>query len=203
MSEGSGQRYCGNCGAEIRSGTSFCVSCGQQVEGKERSEANTFGLTNEEDKKSLADARHLIRAYLQARDGLTRLGVLRSGRMLQGEYAEWLVSRLLSLRLSESSVEKGVDARDSQGKTYQIKSRIVSDLSRPTSFDLSDPKFRFDFLIAVFFDPQLEVLGVLRVPYEVVMELGSQTRTTFRLYWRGASTLDDRMERLFWSGSTT
>jgi hypothetical protein len=40
MSEGS-QRYCGNCGTEIRSGTSFCVSCGQQVEGKEsRTEAN-------------------------------------------------------------------------------------------------------------------------------------------------------------------
>ncbi len=36
MSEGSGsQRYCGNCGAEVRSGTSFCVSCGQQVAGNE------------------------------------------------------------------------------------------------------------------------------------------------------------------------
>ncbi len=45
MSEGSGQRFCGNCGAEIRSGTSFCVSCGQQVEGsEERTEANaSFG----------------------------------------------------------------------------------------------------------------------------------------------------------------
>ncbi len=32
MSEGSGQqRYCGNCGAEIRSGMSFCVSCGAPV----------------------------------------------------------------------------------------------------------------------------------------------------------------------------
>ncbi len=32
MSEGSGsQRYCGNCGAEIRSGTSFCVSCGAEL----------------------------------------------------------------------------------------------------------------------------------------------------------------------------
>ncbi len=42
MPEGSGsQRYCGNCGAEIRAGTSFCVSCGQQVERNEsRTEAN-------------------------------------------------------------------------------------------------------------------------------------------------------------------
>ncbi len=30
MSEGS-QRYCGNCGAEIRAGTSFCVSCGASL----------------------------------------------------------------------------------------------------------------------------------------------------------------------------
>ncbi len=33
MSEGSGQRYCGNCGAEIRSGISFCVSCGRPLNG--------------------------------------------------------------------------------------------------------------------------------------------------------------------------
>ncbi len=32
MSEGSGsQRYCGNCGTEIRAGTSFCVSCGASL----------------------------------------------------------------------------------------------------------------------------------------------------------------------------
>lgn len=169
----------------------------------EVTEVNTFGLTNEEDKKTFADARHLIRGYLDARDGLKRLGILRTGRTLQGDYAEWLVARLLSLELSETSVQKGIDAKDYQDRTYQIKSRIVANLSSPTSFDLSDPGFRFDFLVAVFFDPQLGVLGVLRVPYDVVMELGSQTRTTFRLYWRGASTLADRMERLFWSGSTT
>lgn len=33
MSEGLGQHYCGNCGTEIRSGTSFCVSCGTPASG--------------------------------------------------------------------------------------------------------------------------------------------------------------------------
>ncbi len=46
MSEGERpnqpQRYCSNCGAEIRSDTRFCVSCGKQIAGnEERIEANT------------------------------------------------------------------------------------------------------------------------------------------------------------------
>ena len=109
---------------------------------------------------------------------------------------------MLHLQLSESAVEKGIDAKDSQCRTYQIKSRIVSDLSSPTSFDLSDPGFRFDYLVGVFFSPELEVLGVLRIPYDVVIELGSQTASTFRLYWRDPFSMDSRMERLFWSGNS-
>jgi hypothetical protein len=160
---------------------------------------NAFTLANEEDKETLQSARHLIRRYLDAREGLKKLGILRSERTLQGDYAEWLVARLLDLQLSESSVEKGFDAKDSQARTYQIKSRIVSDLSSRTSFDLGNPEFRFDYLVAVFFSPGFDVLGILRVPYDVVIELGSQTSSTFRLYWKGMSSLDSRMERLTWS----
>jgi len=160
---------------------------------------NTFYLASEKDKDTLGHARHLLRSYLDAREGLKNLGILRSGRTLQGDYAEWLVARLLGLQLCKSSVEKGVDAKDEEGRTYQINSRIVSDLYSRTSFDLSDPDFRFDYLVAVFFDPNLEVLGMLRIPYDVVIELGSQTASTFRLYWRGLSSLDNRMEQLFWS----
>jgi hypothetical protein len=162
-------------------------------------EMNAFTLANEEDKETLQSARHLIRRYLDAREGLTKLGILRSERTLQGDYAEWLVARLLDLQLSESSVEKGFDAKDSQDRTYQIKSRIVSDLSSRTSFDLGSPEFRFDYLVAVFFSPGFDVLGMLRVPYDVVVELGSQTSSTFRLYWKGISSLDSRMKRLTWS----
>jgi hypothetical protein len=160
---------------------------------------NAFNLANEEDKETLQSARHLIRRYLDAREGLKKLGILRSERTLQGDYAEWLVARLLDLQLSESSVEKGLDAKDSQGRTNQIKSRIVLDLSGRTSFDFSNPKIRFDYLVAVFFSPAYDVWRILRVPYDVVIELGSQTSSTFRLYWKGMSSLDSRMERLFWS----
>ena len=164
-----------------------------------RKELGVVDLVNEDDKDTLGHARHRIRNYLDTRKGLKNLGILRSERTLQGDYAEWLVARLLNLHLSKSAVEKGLDARDEEGRTYQIKSRIVSDLSSRTSFDLSDPDFHFDHLVAGFFDLNLDVLGMLRIPYDVVIELGSQTASTFRLYSRGLSSLDNRVEQLFWS----
>ena len=100
------------------------------------------------DKEILSVARHLICCYLEARVGLKELGVLRTERSLQSDYAEWLVAHRLGLTLSENAVERGFDARDVQGKTYQIKSRIVNDLSASTSFDFHDIETRFDYLVA-------------------------------------------------------
>lgn len=166
--------------------------------GPSATKTGAFNLANSADRNTLEESRHLIHQYLDARESLKELGILRSGRTLQGDFAEWLVARFLGLELSESAVEKGVDATGPEGETYQIKSRVVPALSARTSFDLSDPDFLFDYLVAVFFNPELEVLGMLRIPRGVVIELGSQTRSTFRLYWRGESSLDTRMERLFW-----
>jgi hypothetical protein len=73
---------------------------------------NAFTLANDEDKETLESARHLIRRYLDAREDLKKHRILRSERTLQGDYAEWLVARLLDLQLSESSVEKGLDAKE-------------------------------------------------------------------------------------------
>jgi hypothetical protein len=163
--------------------------------------APTFRFTHDNDNQTLTEARGLIRRYVEAREALKDLGVIRTERNLQGDYAEWLVSRMLDVDLSESAVQKGIDGRDAEGKTYQIKSRRVSDLaSARTSFDMRDPdRLRFDYLVAVFFSPAFELLGVVRLPYDVVMELGSQTRSTFRLRWNRRNAEDPRVERLFWS----
>ncbi len=159
-----------------------------------------FRFINENDNETLIEAERLIRRYLGAREALKGLGVIRTERTFQGDYAEWIVSRMLDLDLSMSAVEKGIDARDPQGKTYQIKSRRVGDLpSARTSFDMRAPEFPFDYLVGVFFGPVFEVLGVIRVPYDVVIELGSQTGSTFRLYWNRRSSQDPRIERLFWT----
>ncbi len=175
--------------------------CAQEVKGIVE---NEFRFTNQSDNETLMEAERLIRRYTESRETLKRLGVIRTGRSLQGDYAEWIVSRMLGLDLSKSAVEKGIDGRDSADRTYQIKSRQVADLaSARTSFDISDPlSVPFDYLVGVFFGQAFEVLGVIRIPYEVVMELGSQTRSTFRLYWNSRTSQDSRIERVFWPEDT-
>ncbi len=141
-------------------------------------------------------AQALIRCYLGSRDGLKELKILRTERNLQGDYAEWIVAELLNLKIAENTVQKGYDAVDKEGHTYQIKSRIVIGLTKNTSFDMPDINHRFDFLIGVFFSHSLEVLQVIRVPYEVVAEMCNENRDNFRFRWNKTTMVDPRVERL-------
>jgi hypothetical protein len=52
---------------------------------------------DEKDYKDRLVARHLIRCYLDARAGLKELGILRTERLLQSDYSEWLVADRLGL----------------------------------------------------------------------------------------------------------
>jgi len=143
-------------------------------------------------------ARHFIQCYLAARDGLAALGILRSERHLQADYAEWLVAEHLHLHLATSKVQSVYDALDAQGLTYQIKSRIVQHLAQSTSFDFVAVGKPFNYLVCVFFSRRLEVLAIMRVPYQVVSELGSHTGTTFRFRWNRRTANDPRIERIVW-----
>ena len=159
-------------------------------------------FTKAEARDAFAVAGHLIRCYLSARAGLKQLGVLRTERTLQGDFAEWLVAHLLDLQLSPSTVEKHVDAKDAAERTYQIKSRIVTSMSQNTSFDFRASELAFDFLIAVFFDQSFDVLAVLRIPRDVVTALSHQTASTLRFRWNRACGNDSRIERVFWRPSS-
>ena len=165
--------------------------------------SSKFQLKESEARQSLAVASHLIACYLSSRAGLKELGILRTERTLQGDYAEWLVANFLGLNLCVSTIEKHIDARDADGKTYQIKSRIVSDMSQSTSFDFRGSEFTFDFLIAVFFDPVFDVLAILRVPRPVVLELSHKNASTFRFRWNRSCANDSRVERIFWRNTET
>ena len=143
-------------------------------------------------------ARKHIRAYLEARGALKNLGVIRSELGVQGDYAEWLVAGLLKLRLASNPVQKGHDATDAEGHKYQIKSRIVRGVEERTSFDMASPSKEFDYLLCVFFSEALEVLQILKVPYDVVKKLGSQPTSTFRFRWNRRTARHSGVERLPW-----
>ena len=152
-----------------------------------------------EAKEKVDLGRHFIKCYLSARQGLVQLGILRSERNLQGDYAEWLASQVLGLELVSSGSQRGYDAVDSQGRTYQIKSRMVPSINKTTSFDFQNIDFRFDYLIGVFLSTEFELLGIIRVAYDSVREMGSQTTTTFRFRWNRKVAGDPRVEWV-WRG---
>ncbi len=155
-------------------------------------------FTKPEARAAFAVAGHLIACYHSSRAGLKQLGLLRTERTLQGDFAEWIAAQLLDLQLSTSTIEKHVDATDSAGRTYQIKSRIVTTLSQNTSFDFRSSELSFDFLIAVFLDPGFRVLAVLRIPREVVASRVRETSTDARFRWNRACADDPRIERVYW-----
>jgi hypothetical protein len=148
--------------------------------------------------RTFLEARTLINQYVSARDALTKLGILRTGRVLQGDYAEWLLANMYGLQLPKNPVQAGYDATDATGAKYQIKSRLVKDTRRPTSFDLSEVDSDFDILLCVFFSERLELLGILQIPRETVKELGSQVKERFCFRWNRETSEDPRVMRIFW-----
>ncbi len=143
-------------------------------------------------------ARDLIRYYLSARRGLAELGILRSERNLQHDYADWLVAELLDLQLSTNPLQKGGEATDRNGCTYRIRSRIIDHLSQDSSFELEDITAPFDYVAGVFFSVDLDVLGVVRIPREVVLELGTLTDSGFRFPCNHQTIHHPRIEKIVW-----
>ena len=143
-------------------------------------------------------AQYFIRCYSASRQGLARLGILRSERSLQGDYAEWLVAELLGLQLAPSGVQKGYDAIGSDGAKYQIKSRVVASLTATTSFDFRTLESDFDHLIGVFFSPLLDVLGIIKAPYATVADHVSTNTNSVRFRWNRTTERDPRIEKLLW-----
>lgn len=146
-------------------------------------------------------AQDYIQQVNAARAGLRNLGILRSENNISGDYAEWLAARLLGLELATSGVQKGYDALDSEGRRYQVKSRIVTSLRDVTSFDFRALDLElpaFEYLIGVFFSYDLDVLGIIKVPFEAVHELSARNNGSVRFRWSGRNPSDSRIERLIW-----
>ena len=104
--------------------------------------------------------------YLAARSALRDLGVIRSDRTVQSDYGEWLACKLFGLTPAVSGVQAGYDATDDQGQTYQIKTRLVTDLNATTSFDFKGFEHRFDYLIGVLLSRRdSRLLAIVQISY--------------------------------------
>jgi len=142
-------------------------------------------------------AKKFINDISEARDNLKALGILRSGRLIQADYSEWLVSKILNIQLSDNPVEKSFDAIDEYGEKYQIKSRIVKTLDDNTSFDFQ--RFgKFDYLVSVFFSQSYDLIGLLKVPISAVKELSNKTKRRYSFRINNKTLSDERVERLIW-----
>jgi len=148
--------------------------------------------------RTQAQVRAHIRSYLRARQRLTDLKILRTGRSLQADYAEWVAGRLLHLTLAKSAVQAHWDAKDSRGRTYQVKSRVVKEPTSTTAFHFGDALPRFDFLVCVFFGKELEVLALIKVPHSVVRDLIRRNKRGLRFRWNRRVAADPRVQRVVW-----
>lgn len=116
----------------------------------------------------------LLSAHSAVLDELRHRNVIRSKNNPTGDYAEWLVSMKLGLTLETNSA-KGFDATDSLGLRYQIKGRRITPENKSTqlcvirNLDGKD----FDFLIAVIFDKNWEVLYGAKIPHQSVLLLAT------------------------------
>lgn len=158
-----------------------------------------FGQNASSELPAFERAYELITSYLEIKKELSELGVIRTNRLISADFAEWIISKYLDLELCSNPGEKDIDATDTEGRTYQIKSRIVYSLNDTTSFDMKADKLRFDYLVGVFFSPELKVIGIIRVTRELIEELGSRTgEKDIRFRWNTNLQKHPEIEKLYW-----
>lgn len=104
---------------------------------------------------------------------------------------------MLDLQPAVSGVQKGYDATDIDGRTYQVKVRIVKNLSTTTSFDFKAFAHPFDYLVGVFLVPPFDVLAVVRVPFSEVVKHAATTRDGPRLRWNATTSAEPWVEYLY------
>ena len=119
---------------------------------------------------SLSDL-ELLSLHSEILTQLRSRGVIRTKNNPVGDYAEWLVSKALGMTLLSNS-SAGADAIDTDGKKVQIKARrVTSDnpsrqLSALRNYEAAD----FDYLIAVIFDENYNILDSYKIPHEVIQD---------------------------------
>ncbi len=102
---------------------------------------------------------------------LRRRELIRTWNSPVAEYAEWVVARRLDLQLATNS-RAGYDAEADDGTRYQIKARRVTGGlgDRQLGVIRNIDQHGFDYLAVVFFDHDLGLKEMWRLPFALVRE---------------------------------
>jgi len=112
-------------------------------------------------------------------DELSAREIVRTSNNPVSGYTEWLVSNRLGLTLCGNS-EKGYDSTDKAGVKYEIKARRVTptNKSRQLSAIRDIDGEHFNFLIAVVYNKDFEVILAVKIPRSVVVAKSSYVKST-------------------------
>lgn len=129
------------------------------------------------------NVREQLKKIKEGFDGLVSLKVIRTNKIV-GDLGEYYASKRLNLELVDKKNNKGFDAKDNEGKKYEIKTRwSPNKYTYRTlfgSFSNSD-RFPFDFLVCVNLNPYFEPISIIKFPYKLVMNnLDSRNRFSLK-----------------------
>jgi len=112
-------------------------------------------------------------------DELSARKIVRTSNNPVSGYTEWLVSERLGHTLCGNS-KKGFDSIDGSGVKYEIKARRVTpaNKSRQLSAIRDIAGEHFNFLIAVVYNGDFEVILALKMPHTVVVAQSSYVKST-------------------------
>ena len=118
------------------------------------------------------EVKQKLKDYADIINSLYEAGIVRTYNSPVGDYSEWLVSTKLGLELQKNS-EKGYDAIDvNSGVRYQVKSRWMhpGKNSRQLNVIRNYLDNQFDYLVAVIFGVDFEVVEAYLIPHDLIGE---------------------------------
>jgi hypothetical protein len=111
----------------------------------------------------------LLSDYRAILSELRRRGVVRTDNAPTGDYAEYLIARLVDGELAPNS-EKSWDLRAADGRLIQVKARLSPEGSPAATRQLSFIRhWDFDLLAVVLFDDDYSVRRAVLVPRDAAM----------------------------------
>ena len=113
-----------------------------------------------------SEIKKLLFQYNEILAKLKENNVIRTSKLVAeyGEYVAVLKLKKAGLELAKSG-NKGYDAIDSKGKTYEIKTRKQMPYNTPTNFQVRKEQIKnTDFLLCLYFDNNWKLTKLYKIP---------------------------------------